>query len=212
MKHTFSKKVLLLSGGLFVLGAFQPDAAHAASFNLCKAADIPGSTLQRIRQRDDFADLLSQVVQVCPAQALILTDGPTASISGASADDGNGFSEGGETASPADDVDVEPDGGGAPGGGGNDAPDDEDDGGGGKESLLTLFSSPRFPAPDAAAADDSELRWAANPAGIPVFASDFFGRGARAAAAAADADDGSDDEDRKCIWSDRKSTRLNSSH
>mgnify|MGYP001794302538 CR=1 FL=1 len=129
MKHTFSKKVLLLSGGLFVLGAFQPDAAHAASFNLCKAADIPGSTLQRIRQRDDFADLLSQVVQVCPAQALILTDGPTASISGASADDGNGFSEGGETASPADDVDDEPDGGGAPGGGGNDAPDDEDDGG-----------------------------------------------------------------------------------
>lgn len=94
MTKTISRKLGVLCGVAAFAGAVQIGPAAATTYNLCVASEIPGDALGRLRARDDFADLLAQVIEICPEQALLITEAPTASIGQtATADDGNGFRE-----------------------------------------------------------------------------------------------------------------------
>lgn len=81
----------------FGMMAVPASAQEQKYINLCHLEGVSQQVIAKIRERADFADLLQQVNAVCPASAVMLTTGATATVAGPGANndggDGHGFSD-----------------------------------------------------------------------------------------------------------------------
>ncbi len=104
------------------VGGAAASGGGADEYNLCDIEEVPEDVRARVRGRADFDEILLQMTEVCGDSALILAEGPTASVA-------QGFS-GRRTPEPNENIGAiggSPNSGG--GNGGNDGGDPENGGG-----------------------------------------------------------------------------------
>ena len=94
------------------VGGAAASGGGADEYNLCDIEEVPEDVRARVRGRADFDEILLQMTEVCGDSALILAEGPTASVA-------QGFS-GRRTPEPNENI-----GGSLNGGGGNGGQSDE---------------------------------------------------------------------------------------
>jgi len=94
LKMRTATAALALAFGMMAVPA---SAQEQKYINLCHLEGVSPQVIAKIRERADFADLLQQVNAVCPASAVMLTTGATATVAGPGANndggDGHGFSD-----------------------------------------------------------------------------------------------------------------------